>query len=82
MNLQHGSSIIVWMSLTYSRENYEQMIARLKRRGQKNIIKIYRLISPGTVDDAVAEALANKSANEARLIAALQMLESYRNTSK
>lgn len=82
LNLQHGSSIIVWMSLTYSRENYEQMIARLKRRGQKNVIKIYRLISPGTVDDAVAEALANKSANEARLIAALQMLESYRNTSK
>lgn len=78
LNLQHGSSVIVWLTLTYSRENYEQMIARLARRGQKEIIKIYRLMVPGTVDDAVAEALANKAENEARLISALQMLESYR----
>jgi SNF2 family DNA or RNA helicase len=78
LNLQHGSSVIVWMSLTYSRENYEQMIARLARRGQQNIIRVYRLMVPGTVDDAVAEALANKASNEARLISALQMLESYR----
>lgn len=78
LNLQHGSSIIVWFSLTYSRENYEQMIARLARRGQQNIIHCYRLMVPGTVDDAVAEALANKADNEARLISALQMLESYR----
>jgi len=78
LNFQHGGSVIVWMTLTYSREYYEQMIARLARRGQKNVTKVYRLIAPGTVDDAVAEALANKADNEARLISALQMLESYR----
>jgi len=79
LNLQRGSSVMVWLSLTYSRELYEQMIARLARRGQENIIKVYRLMVPGTVDDAVAEALATKAENEARLISALQMLESYRN---
>ncbi len=78
LNLQYGSSVIVWFTLTYSRENYEQMIARLARRGQENLIKVYRLMVPGTVDDAVAEALANKADTEARLISALQMLESYR----
>lgn len=78
LNLQHGGSVMVWMSLTYSREMYEQMIARLARRGQDKVIKVYRLMVPGTVDDAVAEALASKAANEARLISALQMLESYR----
>lgn len=78
LNLQQGSSVMVWISLTYSRELYEQMIARLARRGQENIIRIYRLMVPGTVDDAVAEALASKAQNEARLISALQMLESYR----
>lgn len=82
LNFQHGGSVIVWQTLTYSREYYEQMIARLARRGQKNVTKIYRLIAPGTVDDAVAEALANKAENEARLISALQMLESYRSTQK
>jgi hypothetical protein len=79
LNLQHGSSIMVWITLTYSREYYEQMIARLARRGQENIIKVYRLMVPGTADDAVAEALASKADNEARLISALQMLEAFRN---
>lgn len=78
LNLQHGSSVIVWISLTYSREYYEQMIARLARRGQEKMVKVYRLMVSGTVDDAVAEALAFKAENEARLISALQMLESYR----
>lgn len=82
LNLQHGSSVMVWISLTYSRELYEQMIARLARRGQENIIKIFRLMVPGTVDDAVATALQTKAENEARLISALQMLESYRNSPK
>lgn len=78
LNLQYGSSVMVWTSLTYSRENYEQSIARLVRRGQKDPVKVYRLIVPHTVDDAVAEALASKAENEARLISALQMLESFR----
>lgn len=79
LNFQYGSHVMLWVTLTYSRELYEQMIARLARRGQKQVIKVYRLMIPGTVDDAVAEALATKAENESRLIAALQMLESYRN---
>jgi len=78
LNFQYGSSVIVWISLTYSRELYEQMIARLARRGQDKITRVIRLMIPGTVDDAVAEALANKAETEARLISALQMLESFR----
>ncbi len=78
LNFQYGSSIIVYLTLTYSRELYEQMIARLARRGQKYVTKVYRLMVAGTVDDAVASALAFKAENEARLISALQMLESYR----
>lgn len=80
LNLQFGSSILVFVSLTYNREHYDQIIARFARRGQTEITKVYRLMVPGTVDDAVAEALANKAENEARLISALQMLESYRLT--
>lgn len=78
LNFQYGSCVMLWITLTYSRELYEQMIARLARRGQKQVITVYRLMIPGTVDDAVAEALATKAENESRLIAALQMLESYR----
>lgn len=78
LNLQFGSSILVFVSLTYNREWYDQIIARFARRGQTEVTKVYRLMIAGTVDDAVAEALANKAENEARLIAALQMLESFR----
>lgn len=79
LNLQYGSSLLLWVSLTYSRELYEQMIFRFSRRGQENITKVYRLMVPGTVDDAVAAAVEVKAQNEARLISALQMLESFRN---
>lgn len=79
LNLQHGSSVMVWMTLTYSRELYEQMIGRLARRGQERVVKIYRLMADNTVDWAVAGALESKAQNEARLISALQMLESMRN---
>jgi len=78
LNLQYGSSVLIWVSLTYSRELYEQMIARFARRGQDRLVKVHRLMIPGTVDDAVAAALEAKAANEARLISALQLLESYR----
>lgn len=79
LNLQHGGNALAWISLTYSREYYEQMICRFARRGQTEVVKVYRLMVPGTVDDAVATALGAKAANEARLISALQMLESFRN---
>lgn len=79
LNLQFGCNNMCFPSLTYNREHYEQVIKRIARRGQKFITTIYRLMVPGTVDDAVAEALAAKAENESRLISALQMLESYRN---
>lgn len=78
LNLQYGSNAMVWTTLTYSREGFEQMVARLVRRGQKDPVKVYRLMVKGTVDEAVASALESKAENEARLISALQMLESYR----
>lgn len=78
LNLQHGGNAIVWITRTYSREMTEQFIARLWRRGQQDVVKVYYIHAPGTVDDAVAEALQAKASNEARLISALQMLESMR----
>lgn len=78
LNLQFGSSVLIFVSLTYNREYYDQIIARFARRGQTEITRVYRLMIPCTVDDAVAEALNVKAENEARLISALQMLESFR----
>lgn len=60
LNLQDGGSRIVWYSLTYSSELYAQFNARLARTGQHEVTRIFRLICPGTIDDAIAEALRNK----------------------
>ena len=78
LNLQHGGNTLVWMTLTYSREDYEQMIARLDRRGQDTVVKVWRLMIPDTVDYAVATVIEEKKVTEDRLLTALQLLESYR----
>jgi SNF2 family DNA or RNA helicase len=75
LNLQHGGNTLVWMTLTFSRENYEQMIARLARRGQENVTTVYRLGCPGTVDDVVVEALREKKETERSLLDSLKLLE-------
>ena len=82
LNLQRGSSTMVWMSLTYSRELYEQMIARLSRRGQQDVVTVYRLMCPDTADDAVATVLQEKRDTEQRLLSALMLLEAVREDAK
>lgn len=78
LNLQKSSHVIIWLTLTYSRELFDQMVARLARRGQSKVVKVIRLLVSGTADDAVCTALERKSTEETRLIKALEMLESFR----
>lgn len=78
LNMQKGGHTIVWTTMTYSREEYEQLIGRLARRGQQNQVTVHRLLCSGTVDDAVATALEAKQGTENRLLSALQKLETYR----
>lgn len=60
LNMQTGSNIIVWLSLPWSCEQYEQFNARLVRPGQQNKVIIYRLLIDKTVDMSVAAALHNR----------------------
>jgi len=76
--LKKGSNTMVWMTLSYSRETYEQMIARLARRGQPDVVTVHRLMCPGTADEAVAAVLQEKRDTEQRLLSALMLLESVR----
>lgn len=50
LNLQEGGSTIVWFSLTWSLELYQQLNARLYRQGQKHTVIIEHLVTEGTVD--------------------------------
>lgn len=74
LNLQDGGHIIVWYSLPWSLDQYQQANARLYRQGQRRPVIIHRLIATGTVDERVAESLDKKDTSQAALMTALKDL--------
>lgn len=73
--LQKSGRIAVWFTLTYSNETYIQTNARLIRTGQSAETLIYRLTATNTIDDAVAEALREKTNTQSGLMSALKALQ-------
>ncbi|MDR6939432.1 DEAD/DEAH box helicase [Arcanobacterium hippocoleae] len=71
LNLQSGGHLLVWFSLTWSLELYQQTNARLYRQGQSEPVTITHLISEGTLDEVVLKALDAKDATQAALIDAV-----------
>lgn len=72
LNLQAGGSTLVWFSLTWSLELYEQTNARLYRQGQKETVIIHHLVTEGTIDEQVVQALKRKSKIQNALIDAVK----------
>lgn len=72
LNLQEGGSTVIWYTLPWSRELYDQFNARVARRGQEAVTTIYRLMTRDTVDYAVAETLRAKDDEQSALLDALR----------
>jgi SNF2 family DNA or RNA helicase len=60
LNLQHGGCHVVFLSLPWSLELYEQTLGRLHRSGQKNPVWCYVMLTDGTVDHKIWAALHDK----------------------
>ena len=60
LNLQHGGSRMIWMSLPWSLELYEQAVGRLHRSGQKHAVWNYVILTDKTVDQKIWLALRDK----------------------
>ena len=73
LNLQHGGYTIVWTSLPWSLEEWQQANKRLARQGQKHPVVIHYLVAEKTVDDVVWASLQDKDSVQGAL---LQHLES------
>lgn len=73
LNLQAGGRTIVWYTTPWSRELYDQMIARLARRGQTQETRVFRLITRETMDEVVAEVLDVKGNQQAALLKTLMV---------
>ncbi len=72
LNLQAGGSTLVWFSLTWSLELYQQTNARLWRQGQKDTVVIHHIIAVGTIDEQVMKALQFKDKTQSALIDAVK----------
>ncbi|MCO6672349.1 DEAD/DEAH box helicase [Cutibacterium avidum] len=71
LNLQQGGHLLVWFSLTWSLELYQQTNARLYRQGQTQPVTITHLATQNTLDQAVLKALETKNTTQAALIDAV-----------
>jgi len=73
LNLQDGGSTLVWFGLTWSLELYQQTNARLWRQGQKSrTVVIQHIITTGTIDGKILNALQRKDKTQSALINAVK----------
>ncbi|VEI13232.1 SNF2-related protein [Trueperella bialowiezensis] len=72
LNLQQGGHLLVWYSLTWSLELYQQTNARLYRQGQTRPVTITHLVTQDTIDQRVLNVLNNKNNVQAALIDAVK----------
>lgn len=68
LNMQFGGRRMVWFSVTWNLEHYQQTLARLLRKGALREIYIHRLIIKGTRDIRVRRRLASKDSNQTFLM--------------
>lgn len=62
LNLQHGGCRMVFVSLPWSLELFEQTVGRLHRSGQRHDVWVYILMTEKTVDEKIWAALHDKRA--------------------
>jgi len=73
LNLQEGrGGIVIFFSLTWNLENYEQFIRRIWRQGQKRRVIVYRIIAQGTVDEIMVDSLHSKDKTQRSLLKAME----------
>lgn len=72
LNLQKGGNHIIWFSLNWSLELYQQANKRLHRQGQDQAVIIHRLLVKGSKDEDVAKALEGKGDVQQALIDSLK----------
>ena len=79
LNLQHGGSTVVWFSLTWSLELYQQANKRLHRPGQRSTVFLHHIVAKGTIDEAVMGALKAKKTGQDGLLEAIRAkIKAYR----
>lgn len=72
VNLQSGGHTLIWYTLPWSLEAYQQTNARLYRQGQTSPVVIHRLIMERSIDEKVRLALDQKDISQKALLDAVK----------
>lgn len=72
LNLQGVGAAVIWHSLTWNLEDYEQFVRRIWRQGQRSRVVVHHLVARNTVDEAIMSALAAKDHTQRALLSALK----------
>lgn len=73
LNLQDGGSTIIWFTMPWSLELYQQTNARLWRQGQNaDTVVIHHLTAAGTIDEDIMDALESKDKTQAAMMSAVK----------
>jgi SNF2 family DNA or RNA helicase len=73
LNLQLAGNTVIWYTLTWNLELYEQFNKRIARQGCRyDHVYVHRIIARSTVDEAKVDALARKDRDQNALMAAVR----------
>jgi hypothetical protein len=73
LNMQSGGFNVAWFSITWDLEEWEQFIARLRRRGQVSAtVFIHILVVAGSMDEVIYKAITQKDATQEGVLSYLK----------
>lgn len=73
LNLQDGGCTdVVWFSITFDLELYEQANARVYRQGVSGSVTIHHLVAKDTIDEHIIKVLAEKASVQQALLEAMK----------
>ena len=72
LNLQHGGNNLVWFSLTWDLEAYDQLNGRLDRQGQTKPVFIHHLVFRDSIEERIMERLEKKHITQTELLNAMK----------
>lgn len=72
LNFQKGGHTLIWYTIPWSLEEYEQTNARIYRQGQTDPVIIHHLMTKGTIDNRILNAIHKKSVTQQDLLDAIE----------
>lgn len=78
LNMQGRGGIVIFFSMTWSLEDYEQFYRRVWRQGQKRRVLVYHILAKNTVDEDMWWTIKHHDKNQRALLNAMERRHGFR----